>query len=94
MGSSVNVITSHAGGVVGYHAQDQIMGRASVEYVCVGGDGQVKPASAQIAKRTVIHLILLKNAWAEDHVNAGSASVEKTIQGNIAMSVRWVHKLY
>jgi hypothetical protein len=64
------------------------MGRANVDCVCVGGDGQVKPASAQIAKRTVIHLILLKCAWAEDHVNVGPASAEKTIQGNIAMSVR------
>jgi hypothetical protein len=88
MGSSVNVITSHAGGMVDYHAQDQIMGHANVEYVFVGGDGQVKPASAQTAKKTVIHLILLKSAWAEDHVNVGFANVEKTIQGNIVMSAR------
>jgi hypothetical protein len=86
MGSSVNVITLHADGMVDYHAQDQITGRASVEYVSVSGDGQVKPASVQTAKRTVIHLVLLKYAWAEDHVNVGSANVEKTIQENIVMN--------
>jgi nitroimidazol reductase NimA-like FMN-containing flavoprotein (pyridoxamine 5'-phosphate oxidase superfamily) len=88
MGNSANVITSHADGMVDYHAQGQIMGHANAEYVSVVGDGQVKPASAQTAKRTVIHPILLKSAWAEDHVNVESASVEKTIQGNIVMSVR------
>jgi hypothetical protein len=88
MGSSANVTTSHADGMVGYHVQDQTMGNVSVEHVCASGDGQVKPVSAQKVKKIVIHLILLKSAWAEDHANVGSASVKKTTQGNIVMSVR------
>jgi hypothetical protein len=88
MGSSVNVMTSPADGTVGYHVQDQTMGFVSVENVCANGDGRVKPVSAQTVKRIVIHLILLNNAWAEDHANVESANVKKTTQGNTVMSVR------
>jgi hypothetical protein len=74
--------------MVGYRAQDQTMGYASVEHVYADGDGQVKLASAQTANTTVTHLILLKSVWAEDHVNVESASAKKTIQGNTVRSVR------
>lgn len=88
MGSSVNVTTSRADDMVDYHVQDQTMEYVSVEHVCVSGDGRVKPVSAQTVKRIVIHLILLKSAWAEDHANVGYASVKKTTQENTVMSVR------
>jgi hypothetical protein len=74
--------------MVGYHVQGQTMGHVSVERVCAKGDGQVKPVSAQTVQKIVILLILLKSAWAEEHVNVGFASVKKTTQGNIVMSAR------
>jgi hypothetical protein len=88
MGSSVNATTSRAGGMVDYCALDQTMGHVSVEHAYASGGGQAKRVSAQPAKRIVIHLIQLKSAWVEDHVNVESASVKKTTQGNTVMSVR------
>jgi hypothetical protein len=87
MGSSVSVTTSHAGDMVGHHAQDQTMGHVSVEHVYADGDGQVKLVSAQTANTTVTPLIPLKSVQAEECVIVESASAKKTIQGSTVKNV-------